>query len=1814
MTLAFINDIRPFFRGKPVVYVDLGAHKGRVFTDLLRAELDLREAHLVEPNPASFAELERVSKKAAAVRTVRTYNIAIGDSVGQVTMKMADTMSRVLRDDAEIAAGTLAEDDVFEVRTETLDLLRLNVLDQHISILKIDVEGSELDVLRGAAELLSSQGADVIYIEAGMDRQNRQQCYYRDIEDHLEARGYRLFKIYEQKNEWVSDSPLLRRVNLAFMSRQFADNNPYQLSHDLFNADSRIEQLEAERIQLVESIAALEQRIATAQDELTAASQRAAALEVAGLAAEQRAAQQHQALEDRLRATELERATIDQKLSAVQALLETERAALAKANSEIERMQAETTAEEVALATASKNIARLRRSRDEARAESDAFESAAVSLVAALRKARHDQNHALAEQRERLRGQVAYRIGSTITRARSLRSLVALPGEIMRQRKASGRDGAGLIATTAADVEPQMLDVGDRIISHTPEFTRVRLQAEKAVFISGMVIGSRATRAPILKAAIRYLNASGRPLKTTAEGADTPLGETVEHTVEILAGREFQLSLPNPAKAALMEIAFITGPGDATFLRIDDIQQPRAETAERWLIEGRRREGDALRTMKRAAGLRPKDAEPLDSAERARRAVRRQVNHLRKRLLTLGFGQTALAELRRLIAETTDSDLRAVAAWELAVWHANRYTLEDANECLALLSIVEQENPDAQDLRRIAILRAESQVLTGDADAARETLAAALSREVHDDVHLAMTRIETSAAARLESVNQVLAHHGLELATFGEGSELLTPYDRLHAEAKPVASDVKVSIIIPAYNAETTIGTAIRSLLGQTWTNIEILVSDDCSTDGTAAVIEAFAQADDRVRLIHGQANSGPYVARNLAMLEATGEFVTCNDSDDWSHPRKIEFQAKHLLAHPDVIANTSPQARTNEDLVFHRRGNAGFYIQPNMSSLMFRREQVVDAIGYWDSVRFAADSEYTRRIRAVFGPNAVVDMDCGPLMFQRQTETSLTGSQAFGYHGFKMGARREYEEGHKRFHKANPKPYIGFPLDQRPFPAPEPMRPDRNRDREQRKHFDVIMVSDFRLPGGTNMSNVEEMKAQRRMGLKTGLVQMSRYDVSPDRSMNDRVAEQIDGDQVEMIVYGQKVECDLLILRLPWVLEEWQDHIPDIKARSVRVIVNQPPQRDYGPESPAIYRIPNCAVNLERYFGDRGVWRPIGPLVRDALTTHHADDLQHIDLGENWHNIIDLGEWRRPLRPARGARIRICRHSRDQYVKWPADREQLLQIYPDTDDYEVHVLGGAETPEAVLGGKLPKNWRVTEFGKAEPKQFLSKFDVFVYYTHPDWIESFGRVIFEAMAVGLPVILPRVYEPLFQDAAIYAEPQEVQARIQELMADDDVYQAQVDRAVAYIERHFGYGVHADRIGEAMGRDLSDALTGSPLDRSELALTGSAEALGGITLDALDKAGLALSKASPAGLADLAGKLVSDADAAMQRGPFSVVDKTTLPPGGDKHDYWHPAPYWHPNPDAANGLPYVRKDGIRVPGTVMYEPDSERYDRTRLQHLFDDSFILAAAWRATGQTAYIEKAAGHLRHWFIDPATRMAPHLKFAQVKPGHGQNRGSASGVIEMKDLYYYLDAVRLMTTAGVLSTADQAAFRGWLMDYARWLIGSDQGRNERRAHNNHGLYYDLQAGAVGAYLGERALVFRSLRDARGRIEHHFAPDGSQPHELTRTTTAHYCCFNFQGWANLATLAETWGVDLWTYETPDGRGLRKGAEWLLAQADAPWAYEQIDEFDEERFIPAFHALPATIRPPRPRMVPASPYGVKPRFYPHDGIRPYWNLK
>lgn len=102
-------------------------------------------------------------------------------------------------------------------------------------------------------------------------------------------------------------------------------------------------------------------------------------------------------------------------------------------------------------------------------------------------------------------------------------------------------------------------------------------------------------------------------------------------------------------------------------------------------------------------------------------------------------------------------------------------------------------------------------------------------------------------------------------------------------------SEVTVSVIMPAYNCEKLVASAINSILGQTFTDFELLIADDCSTDNTKMVIDELAAHDSRIKTYHNEVNQGYLRASNLLFEKCRGKFITFQDADDLSDITRFE-------------------------------------------------------------------------------------------------------------------------------------------------------------------------------------------------------------------------------------------------------------------------------------------------------------------------------------------------------------------------------------------------------------------------------------------------------------------------------------------------------------------------------------------------------------------------------------------------------------------------------------------------------------------------------------------------------------------------------------------------------------------------------------------------------------------------------------------------------------------------------------------------------------------------------------------------------------
>lgn len=141
----------------------------------------------------------------------------------------------------------------------------------------------------------------------------------------------------------------------------------------------------------------------------------------------------------------------------------------------------------------------------------------------------------------------------------------------------------------------------------------------------------------------------------------------------------------------------------------------------------------------------------------------------------------------------------------------------------------------------------------------------------------------------------------------------------------------KISIIVPVYNAETYIGQSLDSLLSQSYDNLELIVVDDASTDGSLSVISRYAQADPRIMVISKRHNEGVSLARNAALEQATGDYVLFVDGDDWIEPNTCLVAVEAAEQHSaDVVmwsyireigTESRPKQIFTEDRVFDADG-----------------------------------------------------------------------------------------------------------------------------------------------------------------------------------------------------------------------------------------------------------------------------------------------------------------------------------------------------------------------------------------------------------------------------------------------------------------------------------------------------------------------------------------------------------------------------------------------------------------------------------------------------------------------------------------------------------------------------------------------------------------------------------------------------------------------------------------------------------------------------------------------------------------------------
>ena len=229
------------------------------------------------------------------------------------------------------------------------------------------------------------------------------------------------------------------------------------------------------------------------------------------------------------------------------------------------------------------------------------------------------------------------------------------------------------------------------------------------------------------------------------------------------------------------------------------------------------------------------------------------------------------------------------------------------------------------------------------------------------------------------------------------------------------------------YNVELYIKKCVMSLINQDYTNIEIILVNDNSSDNTIKISEQLKEDyPNKIKLINNNINVGTYISINNAIVNSIGEYITIIGADDIFTQNKVKEQVQ-ILKNKKLVACYCKFERRDyktDNLLMTDVGE---------STIMFKRE-IIDKIGYYDSVRFGGDSEYRDRIKKIYS-NSAINIIPKVMYIALCRPNSLTTS---GITNKRSIFRTIYKKNYTYWHNQNKNLYVSFPLIKRTFTVPK--------------------------------------------------------------------------------------------------------------------------------------------------------------------------------------------------------------------------------------------------------------------------------------------------------------------------------------------------------------------------------------------------------------------------------------------------------------------------------------------------------------------------------------------------------------------------------------------------------------------------------------------------------------------------------------------------------------------------------------------------------------------------------------------------------
>jgi Alginate lyase len=270
--------------------------------------------------------------------------------------------------------------------------------------------------------------------------------------------------------------------------------------------------------------------------------------------------------------------------------------------------------------------------------------------------------------------------------------------------------------------------------------------------------------------------------------------------------------------------------------------------------------------------------------------------------------------------------------------------------------------------------------------------------------------------------------------------------------------------------------------------------------------------------------------------------------------------------------------------------------------------------------------------------------------------------------------------------------------------------------------------------------------------------------------------------------------------------------------------------------------------------------------------------------------------------------------------------------------------------------------------------------------------------------------------------------------------------------------------------------------------------------------------------------------------------FSITDAVSPNSTGTPNEYFSEGDYWWPDEQSLTGLPYIQRDGLT-------NPDNFYAHRKLLIKMSLQVAEQTLLYQKTRKQEYAKQAVKALQYWFLNPETRMEPHLKYAQAIPGVCTGRGI--GIIDTLHLAETALAIIRLKKLKALGVETENDLISWFSQYLSWLLTHKYGYEEKMQGNNHTSCWYLQVATFALLTNNQKVIEMCRNDYKHvLLQFQMSLNGSFSREIKRTKPYCYSIFNLETLTALCQILNLPEDNLFEYKTTDGLSLRNGIEFI----------------------------------------------------------------